>query len=320
MTSSFEIIPEAKVSEKTNFIATHNGIFHADEVMASAIYIEAINGEEDPMKEKVQIVRTRNPKVLERAVCVYDVGGEYNPEGLLFDHHQDNAPERQNGEPYSSAGLMWKHYGQAIVRGMLPEGLDEDETLIKEICSRIDQEVMLPIDLLDNGAASREGLHFSGVISGMNPVWIEEVHPDKQFGAAIELCLEVLRRAIVSEVAIVIAEDTVLNAQIYADSLILPKFMPWQTAVFKHEKFKKLLYVAFPDNTGEYRLQCVPTEKDGFDQRRPLPESWAGLRGEELDQAVGTSGCVFCHKGRFIAGAKTKQAIMEMIAKAQENE
>ncbi|PWB52027.1 MAG: hypothetical protein C3F18_08625 [Nitrosomonadales bacterium] len=46
--------------------------------------------------------------------------------------------------------------------------------------------------------------------------------------------------------------------------------------------------------------------------RKSLPAAWAGLDGEELDQSTGIHGCVFCHRGRFVAGHGTKEGALEM--------
>jgi uncharacterized UPF0160 family protein len=47
--------------------------------------------------------------------------------------------------------------------------------------------------------------------------------------------------------------------------------------------------------------------------RKPLPESWAGLRDEELRRASGIAGAIFCHKGRFISIWETKEAAIKAL-------
>jgi len=66
-------------------IITHNGIFHADDVMATALLLEFI-------RPTIPVERTRNISADEFAnpdVWIVDVGGQYNTELNNYDHHHD---------------------------------------------------------------------------------------------------------------------------------------------------------------------------------------------------------------------------------------
>ena len=52
--------------------------------------------------------------------------------------------------------------------------------------------------------------------------------------------------------------------------------------------------------------------------RADLPSAWAGLTNGELEKASGVEGASFCHNGRFIAAAKTREAILAMAQIAVE--
>lgn len=57
------------------------------------------------------VTRTRDPKILDTCDIVVDVGAVYDPETLLFDHHQRGFTEIfGNGfkTKLSSAGLIYK--------------------------------------------------------------------------------------------------------------------------------------------------------------------------------------------------------------------
>lgn len=60
---------------------THSADMHADEVLATAILSLII-----PLK----IFRTKDRSLIphDYTVFIYDIGGEYNPATLRFDHHQ----------------------------------------------------------------------------------------------------------------------------------------------------------------------------------------------------------------------------------------
>lgn len=76
-------------------IATHDGIFHADEVMAIAILKTAY------CDVDIQIIRTRNPELLATADIRVDVGGKYNPGTGDYDHHHDRTLP-------ASCNLVWE--------------------------------------------------------------------------------------------------------------------------------------------------------------------------------------------------------------------
>ena len=92
-------------------IGTHNGHFHADEALAVHMLRRL------PAYRDAGLVRTRDPAVLETCHTVVDVGGEYDPERRRFDHHQRGFATTFPGRPtkLSSAGLVFMHFGRAIV-------------------------------------------------------------------------------------------------------------------------------------------------------------------------------------------------------------
>jgi len=63
----------------------------------------------------LEIVRSRDEKVYKNADIIVDVGGVYDPENLIFDHHQRSfSLKRKSGIPYASFGLVWKQYGESL--------------------------------------------------------------------------------------------------------------------------------------------------------------------------------------------------------------
>jgi len=79
----------------------------------------------------------------------------------------------------------------------------------------------------------------------------------------------------------------------------------------------QVLYILFPDNTPPaYRIQAMPMTVDSFENRKPLPAEWRGLRDEELSTKSGIEGCVFVHAAGFIGGNKTYEGALQMAQKA----
>ena len=60
----------------------------------------------------------------------------------------------------------------------------------------------------------------------------------------------------------------------------------------------------------------IPKGYGTFENRVTFPESWAGLRDEELEKASGIAGAVFCHKNCFLFIAKNKEGALEAARQA----
>ncbi|CAL8582522.1 hypothetical protein XPA_008178 [Xanthoria parietina] len=102
---------------------------------------------------------------------------------------------------------------------------------------------------------------------------------------------------------------------------------PWKDHLYTFEsssspsKSSKVLYVLYPESStpgAKWRIQAVPTGKDSFESRKPLPEAWRGLRDEELSAKSGVEGCVFVHASGFIGGNGSEEGAREMARRAVE--
>src|SRR3989339_2007075 len=117
-------------------LITHNGSFHSDDIFACAALCLML--EKD--KKKFEIIRTRDEKIIKTGDYVFDVGGIYDEKTNRFDHHQkEGAGGRENGIPYSSFGLIWKHFGIDLCGKNI------------DVWSMIDFKIVTPIDAVDNG-------------------------------------------------------------------------------------------------------------------------------------------------------------------------
>ncbi|SNR40739.1 MYG1 family protein [Puniceibacterium sediminis] len=299
-----------------NYLVTHSGGFHADELLSSAVL-----GRIFP---DAKIVRSRSPEWITPGAdrIVYDVGGDYDPDQFIFDHHQRDAPLREDGQPYSSFGLIWKHFGHDYLRLMSvpPEDLDT-------VHASFDAGFVLLIDLLDNGAISPSvagpmaGMTLPALLESLKPVF-DNNDPDAEnrgFHAACQIAQSFVEARIARIAAKMRAEGMVRQAIRRAgDSRILelPMGMPFRPTVVKAGA-DHLLFVINPRGE-DWSLTGIRRHEEGFEQRADLPVTWAGLTNEELEQASGVKGASFCHNGRFIAVAKTREAIVEMARIAVE--
>ena len=92
------------------WLVTHSGGFHADELMSSVVLTRLFPA--------ARIVRSRAAEWITPSAnrIIYDVGGAYDAEARIFDHHQRGAPLRDDGQPLSSFGLIWRHFGRVDPR------------------------------------------------------------------------------------------------------------------------------------------------------------------------------------------------------------
>jgi len=98
--------------------------------------------------------------------------------------------------------------------------------------------------------------------------------------------------------------------------LELPRGMPFRPAIVKAGA-DHLLFVVHPREK-DWCVTGIRRAEDGFELRADLPAAWAGLTNGALEAACGIEGASFCHNGRFIAAARTREAALAMAELAVE--
>lgn len=287
-------------------IGTHDGTFHADEAFAVAA-LRLVHG-------AVEVARTRDPERLAACAVRVDVGLRDDPATGDFDHHQKGgAGERPDGIRYASFGLVWRHVGEAL-SGDAATAARVDETLVQGVDAH-DTGQSLTRSLV----AGIQPMTLSGMIAALNPRWDEETGPedqDRRFGQAVDLAAGVLEREIAGAAAQARAARLVRDAIAKSSDprvIELDVGMPWREAVVTGAP--DALFVIYPKTNG-WGLQAVPRELGAFGNRRDLPSEWAGRSGAELAEVTGVRDAVFCHTGRFIAVAESRDGIGALARKA----
>lgn len=291
-------------------LVTHNGGFHADELLSSVILTR--------LYPEAQLMRSRDAAWITpgEGRLIYDVGRAYDAEAGIFDHHQRPNPLREDGQPYSSFGLIWHHFGRAYL-----EAMDVPAEDIDEIHRGFDLGFVLPVDLVDNGAIEPS---VAGPLAGLTlPVLLETLKPvfddrgegadDAAFLAALPVARAFVEAAVRGRAAKRRAESVVRRAIEAAGAspiLELPMGMPFRPTVEKMGA-DHLLFVVHPRD-GDWALNTIRKGGDTFENRADLPEAWAGLTDAALEEASGVTGAKFCHNARFIAVAATRDAVLEM--------
>jgi len=289
-------------------VAVHNGCFHPDDICAVAILALYL-------KKPIKIFRTRDPKVLEKMDYILDVGGEYNPEKRIFDHHEEGWDiKRDNGIKYAATGLVWKEFGEKI-------------TGSSEVAKRIEESIIQSIDAEDNGIELYKGnfekvvpYTFGDYLFSFNQTWLEKDNSLKTFEFAVseakKMLIREIKRAKDSVKAISIVKDIYEKTE-DKRLIILDDVYSWRKVI---ESYPEPLFVVHPrvnDNT--WGVATVGKLNSKFERRKYFPESWSGKKDEELEKITGILGAVFCHTGRFVAVAKSKEAAINLAKIALEN-
>ena len=293
-----------------NYLVTHSGGFHADELLSSVILTRLF--------PQAELCRSRDRQWVTPAVdrIIYDVGGSYDSEAQIFDHHQRPGPMREDGQPFSSFGLIWAHYGRAYL-----EAMDVPAEHIEAIHTKFDTKFVLPIDLLDNGAMepSVAGplsiLTLPALLGSLKPVF-DDASPSADNDAFLN-ALPIARSFVEAQIRNLAAKFRAQSIVIEAIAetgtssiLELPMGMPYRSALEKADA-NHIQFVIHP-RYADWTLNGIKLSNDTFEQRADLPASWAGLTDAELEDASGVQGAKFCHSARFIAVASTREAIVKM--------
>lgn len=283
-------------------IVTHNSKFHTDDIFAVATLSLAL-GEED-----IEVVRSRDMEVIKTGDYVVDVGLVYDHNLHRYDHHQEGgAGKRENGIPYASFGLVWKHFGEQVCGS-------------QKIGERIDQTLVQPVDAGDNGVQTFE-LKIDDVIpftvgaffDTYNPSWKNEDNTRmKEFMLAVGVARDLLKRIIDREKDFFEADEIVrdfYNKSTDKRFVLMDKYYPSNETLCT---FPEPLFTAFPQGDGKWVIKAIKDNDESFVYRKYLPKDWSGKYGEELEKITGVVGANSCHNALFIATAKSKEAILKM--------
>jgi uncharacterized UPF0160 family protein len=316
----------------TTTIATHSGSFHADDVFGVGVLMGVFPSH--------SLIRTRKQELIDTADFVVDVGGTWDAATGRFDHHQrgfDGARPAHEvdgqtvpGVGYASAGLVWTAHGADYVRAWAAtQGHNLNTQAVDDIVRSIDHSLVQYLDIVDTGQGDVSPGIFglSSLIAQLNTHWLEEKGMDgaakaqlqeTRFREAIAITRKFLDHAISKKVAQIRAMDTVRNAPRLLGGRVLhlnEGGMPW-THVVLHE-MPEVMFVIYPDSDGDqYQIKTVPVEAGSFTAKLDLPQSWAGLRDQELAAVTGVEDSVFCHSNLFIGGARSFDGAVRLAALA----
>lgn len=255
---------------KLKTVVTHGGVFHADEISAIALLkIFDWDGE-------IKRVFTVDENVPDDAVVI-DIGLG------IYDHHQRDRRERENGIPYAGFGLIWDALG-----------------LEKEFPG-FDENFVQLVDAADNGYVSEDlpSSPLGSIISAFNPTWLESSDlSDEYFYKAIDLVQKILSRTLTYYKSEIEAETIVKNAPVINNCVVLDKFAPWQKYIDEN-----ILGVIYPSLRGGFNIQIANINPNLKELRASFPDEWFINLPE---------GVTFLHNSGFLLAAPTKELCIEL--------
>lgn len=316
-------------------VVKHEGLSHADDVCAVAM-ISAVEGKD------VYVLRTRDRKVLEEALqdggtFVLDVGGEFNPDLLNFDHHFKPVPTNGDGEVLSSFGMVCDYlkvercdfvrHVDAVDNGsrdhdcpqwwpILPTDRDKPSVawvVHNSAPAHVDGSPVTKEEFdqrfADMANHMAQLFSWDGSVVGpsilQNPAeWVKQ------------WCLWIANNEEAKKASVVRVESALEGKE--GALLVLDQFEGGAfDVVAALPESHPIRFLVFPGTSG-WMVQQVAVAPGSFQGRKQLPEAWAGLRDEAFQDATGVSDGIFCHPGRFVCGAKSREGAVRLAQMAVE--
>ncbi|KAJ8928442.1 hypothetical protein NQ314_019031 [Rhamnusium bicolor] len=332
-----------KTARLVKKIGTHNGVFHCDEALACFMLKQI------PDYADAEIIRTRDPSILEKCDIVVDVGAEYNPKSHRYDHHQRGfedslgsvRPDLAKNKliKLSSAGLIYAHFGLEILSEMLSkENLIATSDCLRCIYLFIYEGFVEELDAIDNGVPMysegkpkyRINTHLSARVHRLNPEW-NDPNPestDELFHKAVELVGSEFKEKVLEAATVwwpareIVKQSIIDRKEIYksGEIIILNERCPWKEHLMALEDEMgisgEIKFVIFHDKGDSWRVQGIPVQPDSFICRVFLHKDWRGVRDDQLSTISGIDNCLFCHSTGFIGGNHTKEGALNMALKS----
>ena len=289
--------------------STHDGRFHADEIFALAVL--------NLCYPDLKIVRSRDENVYKNADIIVDVGHVYDPDNLIFDHHQRSFTfKRRSGIPYASFGLVWKQYGELLCGS-------------SKTFEYIDSAIVQAVDADDNGIDIYEikidgvGFHtLSDIIESFVPRHVnDDDKVQKGFDRALDFATSYMKRQIkLAKELFEVALPNIRNAiKVAADPriLIFDKFdKTWLNFIARESEAAQ--FVIFPTHRKTWAIRSVPKRGQKFEYCKLLPSEWGGRQKDFADISE-VQDALYCHNGCFLAEANSLEGADKLAVIALEH-
>lgn len=277
---------------------THAGRFHCDEITAYVIL--------SLIYPDVTLIRLTDISTIPDDGVVGDIGRNYDPKLKHFDHHQGFLT-RKDTYPYATAGLVWKHYGNAVISKYLEVDIVTKHG--EQIWKYVDENFIKAIDANDSDNAYKVSAECSAgnvnvltlpkIVTMFNDKEVNN-HPSQQtnFLGAAHLIGKLLLNYIDKGANEVLAREKFDALSIIQGSIcVLIENIPWYSII--HER-PEINFVIEPSSHpgSKYSLTAVPKEFGSREVKCPLE------RPEWFKD--------FIHQGKWIAGSDSLQMLSKL--------
>ena len=225
-------------------VATHKGIFHADEVTAVAL-LKVFT------EDTIEVSRVEHDSTdFSSFDMVIDIGKKFD--GVkLFDHHQYKGGK-------SSAGLIWDYIG---MQGDYPK--------ISKLIKMVDDN--------DTGVAKAEPFEYSSLLKCYNHRDIYSQAQEKQFDKAVKFAQTMLISMAEAQEDLVDAKEIVANSFLFDNNpaiLELESFTPHWTSYINGVVTPHIKAVVWEDEEdGKYKVKIPSKRLGSFDLNgKALPQ------------------------------------------------
>lgn len=281
---------------------THKGYNHEDEQVGCAIC--ELAGRTTSF-QRVDDIEQCSPNGV-----IADIFRVYDPEKERYDHHQEFLI-RDNGYPYASAGLLWKHYGKKAIKNVIKEELSQD--WIDEIHEMVDQRFMIGVDAFDADSEYKiEGSCSAGKVSVMSTVKMVSLfnEDDPNSDAQNEIFYqnkEMYKRLITKIVLDCYGQlkDKQLFYKIVSienNIAIVNQSIRWRTICYEHNKNndEKIYFIIMPSLRPEnkWTMFAMPVKPGSRKLIHPI-ENYEGFDG-------------FVHNGKWIAASNDLESLRKL--------
>ncbi|XP_052175073.1 uncharacterized protein LOC127789967 isoform X2 [Diospyros lotus] len=293
----------------TKRVGTHDGSFHCDEALGCFMIrlTHKFYGS--------QIVRSRDPQVLDALDAVLDVGGVYDPSRDRYDHHQKGFGE-VFGHGFvtklSSAGLVYKHYGLEIIAKELH--LNEGHPDLHRLHLEVYKNFIEAVDAIDNGTNQFHtdqppryvnNTDLSSRLGRLNFDWMDPDQSPERENEAFQHAMQIAGNEFLQAI------DFHVKSWLPARSIV-KECLAARKDVDPSGEIMVLSRSCPDDRSGNWRVQAVAVSTEKFESRKPLPSPWRGLTDVELSKVAGIPGCTFVHISGFIGGNQSYKGALDM--------
>ncbi|EKE38226.1 hypothetical protein ENUP19_0100G0014 [Entamoeba nuttalli] len=316
-------------------IGVHASNYHCDDVTGT-IMLKFVKEFKD-----CQLIRTLDMDILNKCTLVFDIGGVYDHKIKRYDHHQ-----RGFKETFSPAhnillcgcGLLFKHYGNEIVKNIIEEY--QHEIITEDVAEKLKVLVynyfVMPIDANDNGIdvsygelLYKDNTTLSARVAHLNEIKQpfekaqELVQPE--FIEAVLTCYQIVSQHLPS---LQQCFETRYSVHPSGKILVNTLAVPWKESLnlletieeSKTGKKCEVLYVLQPDLGRGTQWKCTAVSKPfSYGCLKNFPEQWRGLRNKELENVCGIKGSIFCHSSGFLACNETYEGMLQMAITSLES-